>query len=132
MPETKFRTHVAKAPAQARKSWHIADASGATLGRPDYSPNLDLGDFVVVVNAEKISVTGRKLEQKQYYRHSGYPGGLRQQNLQTLLAEHPDRVIISAVKGMLPRNKIGRRSLKRLHVYAGPNHPHGAQNPQEI
>ena len=146
MPETKFRTHVAKAPAQARKSWHIADASGATLGRlasrlaallmgkgrPDYSPNLDLGDFVVVVNAEKISVTGRKLEQKQYYRHSGYPGGLRQQNLETLLAEHPDRVIISAVKGMLPRNKIGRRSLKRLHVYAGPNHPHGAQNPQEI
>ena len=141
MPEPSFRTHVAKRAEQQQKQWHLLDATDQTLGRlasriagiltgkrrTDYSPNLDMGDFVVVVNAERIAVTGRKREQKVYYRHSGYPGGLRSKTLQSQLDEHPDRVIQLAVKGMLPRNKIGRRSLRRLHVYAGPEHPHGAQ-----
>lgn len=141
MPETSFRTHVAKGSRQQEKQWHVLDATDQTLGRlasriagilsgkrrPDFSPNLDMGDFVVVVNAERIAVTGRKREQKMYYRHSGYPGGLREKTLQTQLDEHPDRVLRLAVKGMLPRNKIGRRSLRRLHVYAGPEHPHAAQ-----
>ena len=145
MPSPIFKTHVAKAPAQAKKGWQLFDAAEQPLGRlasqlagilmgksrPDYSPNFDMGDFVVVVNAEKIAVTGRKREQKQYYRHSGYPGGLRQRDLQTMLDIHPDRVISLAVKGMLPRNKMGRRALRRLHVYAGPQHPHTAQFPTE-
>lgn len=140
MPNS-FRTHVADRAQQQDKQWHLLDATDQTLGRlasriagilsgkrrADYSPNLDLGDFVVVVNAERISVTGRKREQKVYYRHSGYPGGLREKTLQAQLDEHPDRVLRLAVKGMLPRNKIGRRSLRRLHVYAGPQHPHAAQ-----
>ncbi len=141
MPSPSFRTHVAKRAQQAQKQWHLLDATDETLGRlasriagilsgkqrPDYSPNLDLGDFVVVVNVERIAVTGRKREQKKYYRHSGYPGGLREKPLQAMLDEHPDRVLQLAVKGMLPRNKIGRRALQRLHVYAGPEHPHAAQ-----
>ena len=141
MPEASFRTHVAKRAQQQEKQWHVLDATDQTLGRlasriagilsgkrrADFSPNLDMGDFVVVVNAERIAVTGRKREQKIYYRHSGYPGGLREKTLQAQLDEHPDRVLRSAVKGMLPRNKVGRRSLRRLHVYAGPEHPHAAQ-----
>ena len=141
MSEPSFRTHVAKRAQQQEKQWHVLDATDQTLGRlasriagilsgkrrADFSPNLDMGDFVVVVNAERIAVTGRKREQKMYYRHSGYPGGLREKTLQTQLDEHPDRVLRLAVKGMLPRNKIGRRSLRRLHVYAGPDHPHAAQ-----
>ena len=141
MSEPSFRTHVAKRAQQQDKQWHVLDATDQTLGRlasriagilsgkrrADFSPNLDMGDFVVVVNAERIAVTGRKREQKMYYRHSGYPGGLREKTLQTQLDEHPDRVLRLAVKGMLPRNKIGRRSLRRLHVYAGPEHPHAAQ-----
>ena len=141
MPEASFRTHVAKRAQQQEKRWHVLDATDQTLGRlasriagllsgkrrADFSPNLDMGDFVVVINAERIAVTGRKREQKVYYRHSGYPGGLREKTLQTQLDEHPERVLQLAVKGMLPRNKIGRRSLRRLHVYAGPQHPHAAQ-----
>lgn len=141
MSEPSFRTHVAKGAQQQEKQWHVLDATDQTLGRlasriagilsgkrrADFSPNLDMGDFVVVVNAERIAVTGRKREQKVYYRHSGYPGGLREKTLQVQLDEHPDRVLQLAVKGMLPRNKIGRRSLRRLHVYAGPDHPHAAQ-----
>ena len=137
----RFRTHVANRAQQQGKQWHLLDATDQTLGRlasriagilsgkrrADFSPNLDMGDFVVVINAERISVTGRKREQKVYYRHSGYPGGLREKTLQAQLDEHPDRVLRLAVKGMLPRNKIGRRSLRRLHVYAGPQHPHAAQ-----
>lgn len=137
----RFRTHVADRAQQQGKQWHLLDATDQTLGRlasriagilsgkrrADFSPNLDMGDFVVVINAERISVTGRKREQKVYYRHSGYPGGLREKTLQAQLDEHPDRVLRLAVKGMLPRNKIGRRSLRRLHVYAGPQHPHAAQ-----
>ena len=140
MPE-RYRTHVANRAQQQDQQWHLLDATDQTLGRlasriagilsgkrrADFSPNLDMGDFVVVVNAERIAVTGRKREQKVYYRHSGYPGGLREKTLQTQLDEHPDRVLKLAVKGMLPRNKIGRRSLRRLHVYAGPDHPHAAQ-----
>lgn len=140
MPDS-FRTHVANRAQQQGKQWHLLDATDQTLGRlasriagilsgkrrADFSPNLDMGDFVVVINAERISVTGRKREQKVYYRHSGYPGGLREKTLQAQLDEHPDRVLRLAVKGMLPRNKIGRRSLRRLHVYAGPQHPHAAQ-----
>lgn len=136
-----FRTHVANRAQQQDKQWHLLDATDQTLGRlasriagilsgkrrTDFSPNLDVGDFVVVINAERIAVTGRKREQKVYYRHSGYPGGLREMTLQAQLDEHPDRVLRLAVKGMLPRNKIGRRSLRRLHVYAGPQHPHAAQ-----
>ena len=136
-----FRTHVANRAQQQGKQWHLLDATDQTLGRlasriagilsgkrrADFSPNLDMGDFVVVINAERISVTGRKREQKVYYRHSGYPGGLREKSLQAQLDEHPDRVLRLAVKGMLPRNKIGRRSLRRLHVYAGSQHPHAAQ-----
>ena len=140
MPKS-FRTHVADRAQQQDKQWHLLDATDQTLGRlasriagilsgkrrADFSPNLDMGDFVVVINAERISVTGRKREQKVYYRHSGYPGGLREKTLQAQLDEHPDRVLRLAVKGMLPRNKIGRRSLRRLHVYAGSRHPHAAQ-----
>ncbi|MYB16208.1 MAG: 50S ribosomal protein L13 [Chloroflexi bacterium] len=140
MPKS-FRTHVADRAQQQDKQWHLLDATDQTLGRlasriagilsgkrrADFSPNLDMGDFVVVINAERISVTGRKREQKVYYRHSGYPGGLREKTLQAQLDEHPDRVLRLAVKGMLPRNKIGRRSLRRLHVYAGSQHPHAAQ-----
>lgn len=140
MPKS-FRTHVAKRAQQQDKQWHLLDATDQTLGRlasriagilsgkrrADFSPNLDMGDFVVVINAERIAVTGRKREQKVYYRHSGYPGGLREKTLQAQLDQHPDRVLRLAVKGMLPRNKIGRRSLRRLHVYAGSQHPHAAQ-----
>ena len=141
MSNPSFRTHVARRAEQAQKQWHVLDAADQPLGRlasqiagiligkrrADYSPNLDLGDFVIVINAELVAVTGRKREQKKYYRHSGYPGGLREKALQTMLDEHPERVLQLAVKGMLPRNKIGRRSLRRLHVYAGPEHPHAAQ-----
>ena len=120
---------------------HVVDAEGKTLGRisseiavllqgkhkPGYVPYLNTGDYVVVVNAEKIHVTGKKIEQKKYYRHSGYHGGLKETNLQQMLDKHPDRVIKQSVKGMLPKNVPGRRMLGRLKVYAGSDHPHQAQ-----
>lgn len=128
------------------REWYLVDASGQTLGRlasrvarilrgkhkPVYSPSVDTGDYVIVVNAERIHVTGRKLDQKIYYRHSGYPGGLREITLRNLLQKHPTRVIEHAVRGMLPKNRLGRRMFKKLKVYAGPDHPHAAQQPKPL
>ena len=130
------------------KSWLLVDASDKTLGRlstyiakilmgknkPEYTPHNDIGDYVVVINAEKIKVTGNKNEQKTYYRHSGYPGGIKSQNFNDLITSHPDRIITSAVKGMLPKNKLSNSVIKKLKVYKGETHPHTAQNPvkQEI
>jgi large subunit ribosomal protein L13 len=122
------------------------DAEGQTLGRlatriadtlrgkgkPTYTPHVDTGDFVIVVNADKIVVTGNKLDQKRYYRHSGYPGGLRSRTLREQLDRRPTEVIRTAVKGMLPRNRLARRQITKLKVYAGPEHPHTAQNPTEL
>ena len=132
--------HVTRA-GDLKPDWHILDAQGKTLGRfsseiatlltgkhkPIYVPHLLIGDFVVVTNAEKIRVTGNKLEQKLYYRHSGYHGGLKERTLAQMLDKTPDRVIKQAVKGMLPKNKLGKKMLSRLKVYAGPDHPHQAQ-----
>jgi large subunit ribosomal protein L13 len=136
------RTFVGK-PAEIEREWYVVDAEGQTLGRlasriapilkgkhkPIYTPHMDCGDFVVVVNAEKVRVTGRKLDQKMYHRHSGYPGGLTSITLRNQLARHPERVLQAAVKGMLPKNKLGRRMMKKLKVYAGDSHPHQAQTP---
>ncbi len=133
-------TKTKKRPADVA-AWHVVDAADKTLGRlaseiavllqgkhnPTYVTYLNTGDFVVVINAEKISVTGKKLEQKKYYRHSGYHGGLTEQTLSTVLDKHPTRVVKGAVKGMLPKNTLGRRMLSRLKVYAGGEHPHEAQ-----
>jgi large subunit ribosomal protein L13 len=128
------------------REWYMADANGQTLGRfatkvanvlmgkhkPAFTPGVDMGDFVVVVNCERLVVTGNKLEEKIYYRYSGYPGGLKETKLRDMLDKHPDRVIKSAVKGMLPKNKLGRKYLKKLKVYAGPDHPHEAQSPKPL
>ncbi|MCS7178921.1 MAG: 50S ribosomal protein L13 [Anaerolineae bacterium] len=140
-----MKTYVTK-PDEVEREWFVVDASGKTLGRlatevarilrgkhkPIYSPMIDVGDYVIVVNAEKIRVTGRKLTQKFYYRHSGYPGGFKQISLRDMLARHPTRVIEYAVWGMLPKNALGRRMFKKLKVYAGPDHPHQAQNPKPL
>ncbi len=131
---------------QSTRSWVVMDASGQTLGRfatkiahilrgkdkPTFRPNVDGGDGVIVVNAAQIRVTGRKLEQKFYFRHSGYPGGIRQTRLDELLARRPDRVIRHAVRGMMPKTVLGRNALKRLRVYDGPEHPHEAQRPEMV
>jgi large subunit ribosomal protein L13 len=133
-------------PANRQRDWYVVDADGKTLGRlathiadalrgkrkPQYTPHCDVGDFVIVVNAEKIRVTGRKLEQKRYWRHSGYPGGIRSRTLGELLERHPEDVIRKAVKGMLPRNRLARAQLRKLKVYAGPEHPHKAQQPETM
>jgi large subunit ribosomal protein L13 len=138
-----MKTYSAKQGEVARE-WYLVDAEGQTLGRlatriadtlrgkrkPQYTPHVDTGDFVVVVNAEKIAVTGKKLDDKIYYRHSGYPGGLRERSLREELDRVPTEVIRRAVKGMLPRNRLGRRQLTKLKVYAGPEHPHAAQEPK--
>ncbi len=140
-----MKTYVAT-PENRQRDWYVVDAEGKTLGRlatqiadvlrgkrkPEYTPHCDTGDFVVVVNAEKITVTGRKLEQKTYYRHSGYPGGLRSRTLGEMLDRRPDDVIRKAVKGMLPRNRLARAQLTKLKVYAGPDHPHKAQQPKPL
>ncbi len=129
-----------------QKDWYIVDAQGQTLGRlasqianvlrgkhkPLYTPHVDCGDYVIVVNADKIHVTGRKLTQKKYYRHSGYPGGLKEVTLRDQLQKFPTRVIETAIRGMLPKNRLGRRMFKKLKVYAGPNHPHEAQQPKAL
>lgn len=126
--------------------WWLVDANDQNLGRlaakiarillgkhrPDFTPGVDLGDYVVVVNAERITVTGNKLVEKKYYRHSMYPGGLKTVSLREQLENHPDRVIRAAVWGMLPHNKLGRRLIKKLKVYAGPDHPHAGQNPKPV
>jgi large subunit ribosomal protein L13 len=140
-----MKTYSAKA-SEIERQWYLVDAEGQTLGRlatriadtlrgkrkPEYTPHLDTGDFVVVVNAEKIAVTGAKLDQKRYYRHSGYPGGLRSRTLREQLERRPTEVIRTAVKGMLPRNRLARRQITKLKVYAGPEHPHEAQSPQPL
>lgn len=140
-----MKTYVTK-PDEVEREWFVVDASGKTLGRlatevarilrgkhkPIYSPMIDVGDYVIVVNAEKVRVTGRKLTQKFYYRHSGYPGGFKQVSLRDMLARHPTRVVEYAVWGMLPKNALGRRMFKKLKVYAGPDHPHQAQNPKSL
>jgi large subunit ribosomal protein L13 len=144
-PLLAMKTYVAT-PADRERNWLLVDASGQTLGRlatqiadalrgkrkPTYTPHVDTGDFVVVVNAEKISVSGNKRQEKRYYRHSGYPGGLRSRTLEEMLARRPEEVIRHAVKGMLPRNRLARKQLTKLKVYAGPEHPHAAQQPQPM
>ncbi|MBR6800398.1 MAG: 50S ribosomal protein L13 [Eubacteriaceae bacterium] len=131
-------------PQDIEKKWYVIDAEGQTLGRlaseiasilrgknkPCYTPNIDTGDFVIVINAEKIVLTGKKLTDKYYYRHSGYPGGLKATQYKDLIATKPELVIEKAVKGMLPKNKLGRAQGKKLKVYAGPEHKHQAQNPE--
>ena len=131
---------------EIERNWYIVDAEGETLGRlasriapilkgkhkPVYTPHLDCGDYVIIVNAEKVRVTGRKMDQKLYYRHSGYPGGLRSISLKDQLAKRPERVLQAAIRGMLPKNKLGRRMLKKLKVYAGDSHPHQAQQPRPL
>ena len=131
---------------EIEQKWLVADASGQVLGRlasriahvlrgkhkPNYVPHLDVGDFVVVVNAEKIRVTGKKADQKTYYRHTGYPGGLKARTYRELLRTRPERIIESAVRGMLPKTRLGRKMLKKLNVYAGPEHPHAAQQPSPL
>jgi len=126
--------------------WYLADANGQILGRfaskiarvllgkhkPNFTPGVDTGDYVIVVNCERIEVTGKKLDDKKYYRHSGYPGGISEINLRMQLEKHPQRVITAAVKGMLPKNAYGRNLLKKLKVYAGPDHPHKAQDPKPL
>jgi len=139
------KTYVANSNDRQRE-WLVVDATGLTLGRlatriadalrgknkPEYTPHVDTGDFVIVVNAEKISVTGKKMTDKKYYRHSGYPGGLKTRTLGEMLERRPEEVIRKAVKGMLPRNRLARKQLTKLKVYAGPEHPHVAQKPQTM
>jgi large subunit ribosomal protein L13 len=140
-----MKTYVAT-PAERQRDWYLVDAEGRTLGRlatgiadtlrgklkPEYTPHIDTGDFVIVVNAEKIRVTGDKLAQKQYWRHSGYPGGIRSRTLAEMLERRPEEVIRKAVKGMLPRNRLARRQITKLKIYAGPEHPHQAQQPKPL
>jgi large subunit ribosomal protein L13 len=140
-----MRTYNAK-PGEVERRWYVVDADGQTLGRlatriadtlrgkdkAQYTPHVDTGDFVVVVNAEKVRVTGNKLDQKRYYRHSGYPGGLRSRTLREQLDRRPTEVIRKAVKGMLPKNRLARQQLNKLKIYAGPEHPHQAQAPQPL
>jgi large subunit ribosomal protein L13 len=140
-----MRTYVAK-PTDRERNWLVVDANGKTLGRlatqiadalrgkrkPQYTPHIDTGDFVVVVNAEKIVVTGKKRTDKRYYRHSGYPGGLRSRSFEEMQARRPEEIIRLAVKGMMPRNRLARKQLTKLKVYAGPEHPHVAQKPEPM
>ncbi len=140
-----MRTYSATASdAEASCEWYMLDATGMTLGRlatqiatvlkgkhkPIYTPSMDCGDYVVVINADKLRVTGRKLDQKIYYHYSGYPGGLKEVVLRDQMSQHPDRVLHAAVRGMLPHNRLGRQLIKKLKVYAGAEHPHAAQQPK--
>lgn len=140
--QTIVRTYSPK-PSDVQRQWHVVDATDLVLGRmssqiatllrgkhkPYYAPHIDTGDFVIVVNAEKVALTGKKLEQKRAYRHSGYPGGLRSIAYADLLEKNPERAIEKAVKGMLPKGSLGRQMAKKLKVYAGAEHPHQAQQP---
>jgi len=140
-----MKTFVTK-PAEIERNWYVVDADGENLGRlaskiavilrgkhkPIYSPSVDCGDYVIVLNAQKITVTGRRLDQKVYYHHSGYPGGIKSITLRDQLDKHPTRPVELAVKGMLPKNKLGRKMLKKLKVYAGAEHPHEAQRPETL
>ena len=146
MVEDMFRTYSPKQ-GEIEREWFVVDAAGQTLGRissqiarvltgkhkPQYAPHQDTGDFVIVINAEKVKLTGRKLEQKTYYRHSGYMGHLKWKTAGEVLAgPHADRVVRSAVRGMLPKNALGRQLVRKLKVYAGPDHPHAAQKPEVL
>ena len=131
-------------PLEVERRWYVVDAEGQTLGRlateianvlrgknkPQYTPHVDTGDFVVVVNAEKVVVTGRKAEQKVYRRHSGYPGGLKETSYEQMMERRPTEILRRAVKGMMPKNRLARQQLRKLKIYAGPEHPHEAQDPQ--
>ncbi len=137
-----MKTEITK-PADVDRAWYVVDAEGQTLGRmstqvaailrgkhkPGFSPSVDCGDYVIVINADKIRVTGQKLDKKIYYRHSGYPGGLKEISLRNQLIRFPTRPVELAVKGMLPKNKLGRKMFKKLKVYVGTEHPHEAQQP---
>ncbi|ADK84190.1 ribosomal protein L13 [Desulfarculus baarsii DSM 2075] len=140
-----MKTFVAK-PNDATREWFVIDATDLVLGRmatqiamrlrgkhkPTFTPHVDTGDFIIVVNADKVKLTGRKWDQKKYYRHSGYPGGITEISADKARGSHPERLIFSAVRGMLPKNTLGRQMLKKLKVYAGPEHPHQAQTPQSL
>jgi large subunit ribosomal protein L13 len=140
-----MKTYVTK-PAEIERNWYVVDAEGETLGRlasriavilrgkhkPIYSPSVDCGDYVIVLNADKITVTGQRLDQKVYYRHSGYPSGIKSITLREQLEKHPTRPVELAVKGMLPKNKLGRKMFKKLKVYTGTEHPHQAQQPVKL
>jgi len=139
------KTYTPKA-KDIERGWYLVNAEGKTLGRlaseiakvlrgkhkPIYTPHLDCGDYVIVINADKVRVTGRKLDQKMYYRHSGYPGGLKSISLRNQLQKHPERVLEAAVRGMLPKNRLGRKMMKKLKVYAGDSHRHQAQQPKVL
>lgn len=138
-----MKTFSAK-PAEVKRDWYVVDASGKTLGRlateialrlrgkhkPEYTPHVDTGDYIVVVNAEKVSVTGRKTTDKMYYRHTGFPGGIKSMSFEKMLQRSPERIIQIAVKGMLPKNPLGRAMFRKLKVYAGSEHSHAAQQPK--
>jgi large subunit ribosomal protein L13 len=140
-----MKTYVANS-SDRERNWLVVDASGQTLGRlatqiadalrgkrkPTYTPHVDTGDFVVVINCEKVAVTGNKRAEKRYYRHSGYPGGIRSRTLEEQLQRRPEEVIRHAVKGMVPRTRLGRKQLTKLKIYAGPEHPHQAQQPKPM
>lgn len=131
-------------PGEITRAWHVIDATDVVLGRlathaatllrgkhkPTYAPHMDTGDFVVIVNAERIAISGTKPDRSFVYRHSGYPGGLKQRSVREMLEKHPDRLVEKAVKGMLPKNRLGRAMAKKLKVYSGPQHPHAAQKPE--
>lgn len=140
-----MKTFVAK-PAEVKRDWYVVDAAGLTLGRlsteiarrlrgkhkAEFTPHVDTGDYIVVVNAEKVAVTGRKTTNKMYYRHTGFPGGLKSMSFEKMIDHKPEQVIELAVKGMIPRSPLGRAMLKKLKVYAGAEHPHTAQQPKEL
>jgi large subunit ribosomal protein L13 len=141
----EMKTASAK-PGEIERKWYVVDAEDEVLGRlasrvamvlrgkmkPQFTPHVDTGDFVVIVNAEKVKVTGAKRTDKMYYRHTGYPGGIRGQSFERLISTYPERVIYHAVRGMLPKNKLGRKLIKKLKVYGGTDHPHTAQNPESL
>lgn len=138
-----MRTYTPK-PGDIQRQWHVIDATDVVLGRlasqtatllrgkhkPTFAPHVDAGDFVIIINAEKVALTGSKLEKKRAYRHSGYPGGLKSSSYAELLEKHPVRAVEKAIRGMLPKNKLAAQQMSKLKVYAGPEHPHGAQQPQ--
>jgi large subunit ribosomal protein L13 len=140
-----MKTFSAK-PAEVKRDWYVIDAAGKTLGRlatevarrlrgkhkPEYTPHVDTGDYIVIVNAEKVHVTGNKAKDKMYYHHSGFPGGIKSASFEKLIEKKPERVIEIAVKGMLPKNPLGRAMYRKLKVYAGPEHAHAAQQPQPL
>ena len=144
--KAKLQKTFTPTPADIDRKWYVVDAEGIPLGRlssevaqilrgkhkPTFAPHMDVGDYVIVVNADKVAVTGNKETQKVYYRHSGYPGGLRSNTLGKMRIDHPERLVQDAVRGMIPKNRLGRQTLTKLKVYAGPDHPHRAQSPQPL